>query len=331
MNRTLIQTFRERLHRRFSALEGCDPFVFHWRLCQFWEFIQGTDIIRSILSELESIAPDQLERVTNLADGKLPYGQFESFRSECEQRSFAFQLLKRVVAVEPRSSDTQNEIAIGRRYTGTGGSQSSKSAFCKEFVEPVFRFIDERLDNQNILLHLLKRYKHVCEWFRQEELLESFLKQKDDRTRKGEYYLALNLYEFLYLSGLEFHIEPRSDSGRIDLISEQIGPNRLLVEVKIFDGNKSYISKGLSQLFDYTTSYNEPFGVLVIFDTSDTGLCCATDLSENPFNVIRFHDKTLYILVIDLVKRGAASKRGKLKQIVMEREDFVIELNEGEQ
>ncbi len=67
------------------------------------------------------------------------------------------------------------------------------------------------------------------------------------------------------------------------------------------------------------------------FDTSDKGLCCATDLSENPFNVLRFHDKTLYILVIDLVKRGAASKMGKLKQIVMEREDFVIDLNEAEQ
>ena len=47
--------------------------------------------------------------------------------------------------------------------------------------------------------------------------------------------------------------------------------------------------------------------------------------------MLRFHDKTLYILVIDLVKRGAASKMGKLKQIVMEREDFVIDLNEAEQ
>ena len=97
-------------------------------------------------------------------------------------------------------------------------------------------------------LSLLKKYKHRCGWFHRSELLVKC----QTKTRKGEESLAYDLYAYLHDQGIQFHIEPQSDSGRIDMISAQIGNDRLVAEAKIFSPSRgqgvAYIVKGFRQI-----------------------------------------------------------------------------------
>jgi len=45
---------------------------------------------------------------------------------------------------------------------------------------------------------------------------------------------AYDLYEYLHDQGIQFHIEPESASGRVDLISAQSGKDRLMADAKNF-------------------------------------------------------------------------------------------------
>jgi hypothetical protein len=110
------------------------------------------------------------------------------------------------------------------------------------------------------------RYKHRCEWFYKEELL----KVTED-SRRAEKQLALNLYSYLHDQGLNFHIEPSSISGEIDLIASQGSSDPLLADAKVFH-DKTYLRKAFNQIYTYTQQYNEPCGYLIIFRVTDRDL-----------------------------------------------------------
>jgi hypothetical protein len=126
------------------------------------------------------------------------------------------------------------------------------ATFRQKYVEPLFEHIDEQIDDKRMTLVLLNKYKHRCEWFRRAGLAREV--QKD--TRKGEESLAYDLYEYLHDQGIQFHIEPLSKSGRIDVISAQTGNDRLVADAKIFNPSagqdRTYIVKGFRQIYDYT-------------------------------------------------------------------------------
>jgi hypothetical protein len=171
---------------------------------------------------------------------------------------------------------------------------------------------------------LLKKYKHHCEWFRRAKLLAGCLAE----TRKGEESLAYDLYEYLHHQGIQFHIEPQSESGRIDLISAQSGKDRLVADAKIFNPDTghglAYIVKGFRQIYDYTKDYNESFGFLVIFKTCTEDLSIATPHHESAVPFITHNNKTIFLIVIDIADYGvSASKRGKLKTHEITPEQFV--------
>jgi len=112
------------------------------------------------------------------------------------------------------------------------------------------------------MLALLRCYKHRSEWFNREELRNLAAK-----TRVAERCLALDLYRYLYDQGIDFHLEPSSMPGAIDLIAAQNTDDPLLLDVKILDGksDKSYIKQAFDQIHTYTQQYNEPFGYLAVY------------------------------------------------------------------
>ncbi len=187
-------------------------------------------------------------------------------------------------------------------------------AFRDNYIEPLFDYIDEQIDDKRMTLALLRKYKHKCEWFRRAELLAKCTTD----TQRGERILARNLYEYLHDQGIEFHIEPQSAAGRVDLISAQSGKDRLLADTKIFnpDGGQNvlYLAKGFRQLYDYTKTYNEPFGYLVIFKTCEQDLSIQTPNQEQAVPFVAHNNKTIFLVVIDLFEYAeCASKRGRLK------------------
>ena len=327
MESKLLQTLRYRLQSRMRRLNSTDWMLYHWQLCQYWGFLKSHEIFTGILNQLEQKSIDYLETneefkidITSLIDGTMKIGTIMTFNTEKEQVLASYLVVKSCVEHEVQNLQAQKEINIGKRYTSENGYSDIVNIFTEIFVYPLYEYIDEQLDSENILLYLLIRYKHVCEWFKKEKLYNLWKSE----TQKGEKTLAFDLYEFLYSQGLEFHIEPSSPTGEIDLISEQVGDERLLIDAKVFKGDRSYIIKGVNQVYTYTLTYNQPFGCLVIFDVSDNQLCFTSSRGNDP-NIATFaiNNKLLFIITIDIVSRPSASKRGKLNTIIISENDLM--------
>ena len=174
--------------------------------------------------------------------------------------------------------------------------------------------MDEQLEDQRVILALLRRYKHKCEWFQREHLFDLW----ESNTQKGEKNLSMHLYEWLYDQGLDFVIEPSSASGEADLIAAQQSKNPLVADVKIFNPDKGrgiqYIAQGFNQIYLYTQDYNEAFGYLIIFNTSGKDLKFAVANQTQGIPSVTHNNKTLFILTIDIFPHEAsASKRGLLE------------------
>ena len=221
--------------------------------------------------------------------------------------------------------NVHSKAGLGRQWNKTKikkfrdcwyGTMEQRRAeyFVETFVEPLFDYIDEQIDDHRTTLALLRKYKHRVEWFFRNELRKRF----EADTRKGEKILAMDLYAYLHDQGLDFSIEPSSISGEADLISAQTGTERLVADVKIFDPERSkgisYICSGFNQVYQYTKDYNAPFGFLVIFKTcrEDLAVCARGQDSSVPY--FTHNNKTIFILVIDIFDYPeSASKRGHLK------------------
>jgi hypothetical protein len=206
--------------------------------------------------------------------------------------------------------------------------QDALNAFRQTFLEPVYEYLDEQLDDQRALLALLRRYKHKCEWFRRDALFT--LWQAD--TSKGERVLADDLYEYLHDQGLDFTIEPSSASGKPDLISAQVGKEKLIADAKIFgDGTpKAYLAKGFHQIYQYTLDYNQPFGYLVVFKTCENDLKFPMADQEQSIPFLARNNKTIFFVVIDICPHEkTASKRGVLKTIEITEADLIQTVGEG--
>lgn len=219
------------------------------------------------------------------------------------------------------------ELNVGGYITDSSDKTKRIEAFRIDVVEPLFGYLHEQIDEQRMMLVLLTKYKHRCEWFRRHDLL----KKCRAKTRQGENALLADFCEYLHEQGVEFHIEPKSASGRIDLISSQSGRDRLAADAKIFNPQRgqttTYLAKGFRQVYDYTKDFNEPFGYLVVFKTCQQDLSIATAHQEFSVPFFTHNNKTIFFLVIDIFSyQKSASKRGHLKAYEITPEQLVESL-----
>ncbi|MGO9116146.1 MAG: hypothetical protein ACLQPD_00895 [Desulfomonilaceae bacterium] len=282
MDSKLLQTLRYRLQNRVRRLREVDWQFYHWQLVQFWTFLNSHIVFKTILKLLEEEKSQVFERVKPLLEESSPRDTIPVFDDEKDQAAAAYFVMKECIQTPANHAQNQKELHVGKRYTHSTKFHESIDAFTRIFVMPLYEYLDEQLDSRNILLYLLVRYKHVSEWFRRESLLKRY---NDAESRKGEKVLAYDLYEFLYSQGLDFHIEPKSATGEIDLISEQGGDERLLVDAKVFNDSPSNIKAGFHQIYTYTTTYNQPFGCLAIFNVGDKQLCFASQQDDPQFGI----------------------------------------------
>jgi hypothetical protein len=185
--------------------------------------------------------------------------------------------------------------------------------FTEIFVEPLYEYIDEQLDDAGAVLGLLRKFKQKSEWFQRRYLYEAWASD----TIRGEKRLALQLYEYLHDQGLDFLIEPTSASGEADMVSAQEGADRLIADAKVFNPERSkgttYIAKGFNQLYSYCVDFNSPVGYLIIFKTTpdDLRLVLPEQSYGTPFAVL--NNKTIFFIIIDIFPHDeSASKRGRV-------------------
>jgi hypothetical protein len=194
------------------------------------------------------------------------------------------------------------------------------------FVEPVFAYLTEGLENNSMILALLRRYKHKCEWFERGKLDSLW---RSVPSGKGEWVLKLHLYEYLHDVGLDFAIDPYADTGKPDLIASQDPDDALIADAKLFAGDVSSAKRalihGFNQVYTYTGSYNEPFGYLIVFNTFDEDIRLIVDGSSQAVPFVEHNKKTIFVLTINICPTPtSASKRGALSPIAtIERSELV--------
>jgi hypothetical protein len=259
MDTELIQALRYKLQRRVRHLNLTDYTLFHFSLKQFWGFLQKSNVIFGIIDDLKKRYPQISEEIKPLfSNGFQKDGLL--WDDEDKQSAASLFIVERCI----NSDDQRVEVNIGRRYSDETNYNNILNSFKNNFLETIHNYIDEKLDDQRLLLGLLKKYKQKCEWFQRDYLYNLCL----SNTQKSEKMLVNHLYEYLHDQGIQFSIEPQSVSGEADLVSIQSGEEAIVADAKIFWPEKgkgtNYICKGFNQTYLYTTDYNEPFGYLVM-------------------------------------------------------------------
>lgn len=316
MDRDQLQLLRYKLQKRVRRLNSAEYQVFHYMLKQFWGFLQSQPLITGVMDHLESTMSrinEEVEPIFSQQSGIV-------FEKEIENAAACYFVLKRCA----ESSNNHVEIDVGASYSNESKFNDVLESFKDIFLEPFYDYLDEHLDEARAVLALIIKYKKRCEWFKRQELLDAWL----EKTSKGEKTLALDMYEYLFQQGLDFYIEPSSVSGEVDLISSQIGDERLLADAKIYNPEKGkgkeYILSGFNQLYTYAVDYNEPVAYLVIFETSEDRLCFSVNETYHHTPFITHNNKTIFFIVIDLFEwKESASKRGKLKTAEITESDLV--------
>lgn len=316
MNSDYVQNLRYKLQKRFRRVNSSGWEAYHWNVKQFWDFLASHSLLAGILDDLDGRGAEYKTNAQSVVDG-------QAWLAESELE--AAYIGRFVVCSCVSSGKDDKEIMIGHSYPSAGSKhQGAAELFTAYFVEPLYEYVDEQLDDQRAILALLRRYKHKCEWFQREDLYGLW----ESNAKQGEKRLVFHLYEYLHDQGLDFFIEPASASGEVDIISAQTAEEPLLADAKIFNpgrgADRGYLAGGVKQLYTYAVDYNEPVAYLVVYKTcpEDLRLALTDQSSATPFLV--HNNKTIYIAIIDIYPHEKpASKRGALKAVEITESDLV--------
>ncbi|MDY6799438.1 MAG: hypothetical protein SVX28_12060 [Pseudomonadota bacterium] len=314
MNDSYIQNLRYKLQRRVRRLKGIEePEWFHNQLCQFRIWMENEPLLGGILDRLK-LEPESRDFYERDYIHTYRLGEFPKFGNDDAQASLCYGMINFFTHEEELDNAGEAEFLRARTYA------EGLTAFCEVFLEPLYDYLDEHLDDTGVILALLRRYKKRCEWFHRKHLLEKF----EADTQNGEKNLAQDAYEYLFDQGLELYIEPESPAGRPDMVSAEIGAERLIADAKIFNGTKSYLTKGFRQIYDYAAEHNSPVGFLLIFKTCerDLHLSLTGEVSGVPYMI--HNNRTFFFVVVDLFAyQQSASKRGQLTAVELTADELV--------
>jgi hypothetical protein len=277
---------------------------------QFFAFVDANSVLKSAIAELLARNQNSVGEVQNAP----PHARICGETAE-EAATIAYSMW--------HSDATQNNT-----YRSQLGVVVKLSDYKEWYVEPLFEYLDETLDEANIVLALLMRYKHKVEWYRRDEVRELY--QKD--TAHGETNLKQHMFEFLFDQGLPFHVEPTAASGKPDIVSLDGTHHPFIGEVKVFDPDGSrgapYVRKAFSQAYRYADNYNEPVAYLIVFNVSRKQL--RVELPSEPDGVPRFelNRKTIFFVTIDLFG-GTASTMGIAETVTITASELTREVEES--
>ncbi|MBA7619660.1 hypothetical protein ES703_27001 [subsurface metagenome] len=323
MDTNYVQSLRYKLQKRARRVNSADHNIAHATLKQFWTFLHSYPVFVGILRDLKCRVSDLEIVAVNIVNASVNNYYPEN---DLQAAGISFFVISKCL----KSETSEVEYTIGANYGQTTEVSEAIDLFRVLFFEPLYEYVDEQLDDQRAILYLLRKYKHRCEWFQRERLFKLWEGEK----QKGEKLLALDLYEYLHDQGLDFSIEPWSISGEADLVAAQKSDDPLIADVKIFNApnKKSYVTRGFSQIYRYTRTYDEPFGYLIIFNTSNSDLKLVLSHQEQSTPFVVYNGKTIFMLTIDIYPiEATASKEGKLKTVQITEKDLVKVIEETEQ
>ena len=325
MDSGYLQNLRYKLEKRVKRLESAGDNVFHFILEQFWGFLQSYPIFVGIFEDLAHRCPEMESRAKDVIGSKGKNLKNILPPNELEYAALSYFVIKKCVESNKYLREYEIEMSLRSQRIGIiprSPNEPPLKNFSNIFLKPFYEYLDEHIDDQRVILALLNRYQHKCEWFQHDDLIK-----RSKRTRQKEAKLKKHLFEYLHDQGLDIIIEPKSASGEADFIG--IGDDKYSAEVKIFNGKyygKKYIVKGFRQAYDYAKDHNVPFGYLIIYKTCERELKFDLNQSQStPF--VNVSNKTIFLIAIDIFPyENPASKRGTLRTIEITKEDLIKEI-----
>lgn len=313
-----LKDLRYRFQQRRDAVLKSDFNSIKANVHYYLAFIEGNPLLKSVSEELAAHRGTIIMPESWLYEGKARNrGSIPTFDNDVQLACFCQELLNLLLNSKDEGLGIIFEVSLKSHIA------EQVDDFNEKYLMPFHQYIDERVDDFNSTLYLLQKYKYACEWFERCRLYNIY---KSDESR-GEANLDRDLRKFLFLQGIDYPFSsPLSASGRADVIAELDTDHPLVLEIKIFDLDKSYdkgyIRKGFRQAYDYSNDYNEPVSYLFIFKNCERDLVFNLKESSMPHKVI-FGDKTIFIIQADIfVHDKSASEKKKLDPYVID-EDYL--------
>jgi hypothetical protein len=301
-----LKAARVKLQERKNACLRADYLSAEQYTAQFLSFINSDPVIRAVTAEVSVIGKAKFLDINEQID--CAHHRLDLPRDRVECAAFHLRLLDRLADPNPQMAIPDFEFIFGG---GSNSRQDMFNDFFEQVLQPLCSYIDERIDDGDLLLYMLCRYQRECAWFENEKLVDL---AEHAESRKLEETLDSHLRAWLYREGIDYPFStPRSPSGRADIVVWQ-GEEPLAIEVKVFDGKDrdcGHVKQGLWQAHRYATDYSKPFGYLVVFNTSGDILSFEGNVAVNGPPCVHVGDRNVFAVTVDASPRSAPASKEK--------------------
>jgi hypothetical protein len=288
------------------------------QLQYFKQRIEESMALQGLLSEASAKYPYTHEEIDEI-HGALQNGSEIRFENEIQHASFCLAFFNYIQTEIKGYHFHQITTFQGHSYLDT------KENVIDRLVSPIVYYLHDRLDQASATIYLLERYKRRTEWFTKYDLYDKYCQHPS----VSEKVLEDNLRLFLFDQGIDYPFStPSSASGRADIIGAIDTKDPIVVEIKIFDREKSYgknrIKDGFTQIVKYANDYGKDVGYLVIFNADKAELNFKLPGGDHLFPPkLHFNNKTFYFIVINILPQTAASIIGKIEAIEITETDLL--------
>ncbi len=319
-----IQNLKTDLSINYRAVSNSDHQSYAINLYRFANFLDDSEVLKNKLLEMESKYPLINQHSMEYVNRNETFVRYNTIE---ENATLNWLIIKNLIIESKNIENSIIQMAISHFGCNESAHSYIYDHFNRNVVEPLYNYLLSSLNDTNLTLHTLIKYKHRSEWFKKKYLFNLY----NSDTSIGEKNLNYDLYEYLFDQGIDIHIEPYSDSGRPDLIDSQKGNKRLIADGKIFDSEssrgKSYLVKGFNQVYIYSKTYNSSIGYLIIYKTCETDLILDFTKQEEATPYITHNGKTIFFIIIDLFPyEKSASKRGKNVGVILSEKELFAEI-----
>lgn len=203
--------------------------------------------------------------------------------------------------------------------------------FTRQYVVPICNYLVDQVEDGSTVLYLLLRYKRWAEWFEANRLRQEY---EEAGAHHGEDVLDRDLRRFLFESGIDYPFsQPHSPGGRADVVARLETDDPLVLEIKVWDSNRSYtdnrVRDGLRQAIDYTARYGKSRGYVAVFNLDPQPLVfLGSPQTDQDFARLALGSSTYYFIAIDIAEQSAPISQRDRGQPVRANEILLTDLLE---
>ena len=337
MDPQLVQRTRYVLRSRTRRAQTCPNVLLGSACTQLVAWLKNHPFFGPYTSRLVAAYPDLYGRIaelqTQVLEGANSLEPGRQVSKSVEEHGalcwFSVQAVAATVELEHQRQQFMANV-MGGFATGEEHYKVDEiyETFRDVLVDGLYEFLDEQIDSRNVTFGLLLKFKQQVEWFKRTEAQSVASRSGHDGGERG---LAKFLQEYVFENGFDFVVEPTSASGEVDLVLKDPDGHRLVLDAKLIRHDagpsdvKRQISTGFHQVARYCDDYNEPYGFLTVFLSTDKRISLELEESDG-LRFLRLDGKTIYYLPISIADLPSASKAGQANEISISRDELVKEI-----